>query len=116
MPPFDPGADFDIIAADLGFPSANVTFAQINVDTGVANQTASAPAFGRTTDNAAIGVAGDGSLISRSKRLWVKASLIPWLLKPRDTATEGTTVREIGSVSLVGFDKLYVVETHAVTG
>lgn len=110
--PFDPGADFAAIAADLDFPGT-ATVRRIDADTGATiTEIASVAAAGRTTDATPAGVGEGGEIFPRGKRWLFDVADITWTLTRRDHVVSDGGVYEIESVSLIAFSTIYRVESH----
>ncbi len=113
---FDPVADFMGMVDDAGFPPSSISVSQINVNTGAVITTATiTQAIGRTTDASMMQMSADGKAVSKGKRFFFLASQVSWALKIYDIITDtGGVQREISDVSLICFDTVYKVETHAI--
>lgn len=112
---FDPLNDFLGMVNITGFPGT-ITVQQVNVDTGnITANSSGIQAIGRTTDAAVIGLSADGNVITKGKRFFFQASSVSFTPKIRDAVLDsGNVTREITDISLIGFDTVYRVETHAV--
>jgi hypothetical protein len=113
---FDCSADFTDMVAMCGFPVSSVTVLKVDPDTG--NTTANSTgvrAIGRTTNAETVTLSDSGEVVPKGRRWFLMAADISWGLRTRDQIQSGNATYEINdSVSLIGQDAVYRVESHYI--